>query len=135
MTTDTTARHRRLADLGKLHCLPFLYLDNYCLNVPDTVLCSAFSVYTSVHILIGITQRRDQDRTMSTSYVRSLNVPDIVCVIIFCTHFCSYNHMQNPKTGPRQNDVCILPKIVTRVTRAHSLILCEALRLLARQCL
>ena len=48
----------------------------YRLNVPD--------IHNTVHIMtISITQRRDQDRTMSASYVRSLNVPDIVCVYLF----------------------------------------------------
>ena len=126
MTTGTTARHRRWRIWASFNACTSVI--GYCLNVPD--------IHNSVHIMtIGITQRRDQDRTMSASYVRSLNVPDIVCVYLFYFYFCSYNQRQNPKTGPRQNDVCILPEIAMRVTCAHIFIVCEAFKLLMRQCL
>ena len=75
MTTGTTARQRRWRIWASFNACTFVI--GYCLNVPD--------IHSSVHIMtMGMTQRRDQDRTMSASYVRSLNVLGIVVSIIFC---------------------------------------------------
>ena len=128
MTTGTTARHRRWRIWASFNACTFVI--GYCLNVPD--------IHSSVHIMtIGITQRRDQNRTMSASYVKIAKCAGYCLSLSFSVynsvHF--FRGICNPKTGPRQNDVCILPTIVMRVTCAHICILCEALRLLTRQCL
>ena len=62
-----------------------------------------------IHIMtIGITQRRDQDRTMSASYVGSLDVPDIIYIYLFLFLILFIKSEAEPKDGTKV-ERCVHP--------------------------